>query len=507
MNTGQMVAGLKRDLHGKTHLWKGMKTKWGEITSGELIPAMRGEWISGPKDAVLNGLSTDSRNIDQDQLFLALKGEKYDGHDFITQAVDQGAAGVVMAKGYQPEIPAGKNPVLVAVTDTLRALGDLGNWWRQQHPIPLAAITGTVGKTTTKEMTACILERSSLTLRNEGNLNNLIGLPLTLLLLQEAHQRALLEMGMNRPGEIARLTEIANPDIGLITNVGRAHLEGLGSVEAVARAKTEMLEKISEEAQVILNGDDLTLMKEASRFKRKTITFGLDSAHPIYAKKIRSLGERGVAFELQCFGESRDVLLNVPGVQNVLNALAASAIAFCFEEPLDGIVEGLNRFKGIRGRFTVSHLSKGVTLVDDTYNANPSSLRAAVNTVRELTTDAGRVIVGLGEMLELGDETIPAHLEAGRMVAELGASFFIAMGEHARQMIEGALGQGFPSGKAVVVNSHKDMVRKIEDVMRPGDIILLKGSRRMQLEKVAQGLKEDYPADEQRKEDSSHLSG
>ena len=484
-----------------------MKTKWGEITAGALIPAMRGEWISGPEDAVLSGLSTDSRSIAQDQLFLALKGEKYDGHDFITQAVDQGAAGVVMAKGYHPEIPAGKNPVLMAVTDTLRALGDLGNWWRQQHPIPLAAITGSAGKTTTKEMTACILERSTLTLKNEGNLNNLIGLPLTLLLLQEAHQRALLEMGMNRPGEIARLTEIAHPDIGLITNVGRAHLEGLGSVEAVARAKAEMLEKISKRSQVILNGDDLLLMKEASRFKRKIITFGLGSEHPIYAEKIRSLGEKGIAFELQCFGQSKDVVLNVPGVQNVLNALAASAIAFCFDEPLAGIAEGLSRFKGIKGRFTVSHLSRDVTLVDDTYNANPSSLRAAMDTVRELVTDAGRVIVGLGEMLELGDETVTAHLEAGHMVAELGPSCFMAMGEHARQMIEGAVSKGFPSDKAVVINSHKDMVRKIEDVMRPGDLILLKGSRKMQLEKVAEVLAEDHPADEQKKRKSSRLSG
>lgn len=484
-----------------------MKAEWGEITAGDLIPAMQGEWISGPKNAALNGLSTDSRNVAQDQLFLALKGEKYDGHDFIAQAVDQGAAGAVMEKGYRPEIPAGKRPALMAVPDTLRALGDLGNWWRQKHPIPLVAITGSVGKTTTKEMAACILERSAPTLRNEGNLNNLIGLPLTLLLLQDTHQRALLEMGMNRPGEIARLTEIANPDIGLITNVGKAHLEGLGSVEAVARAKAEMLEKISKNARVILNGDDSLLMKEASRFKRNIITFGLGSEHPIHAKKISSLGEKGIAFELQCFGRSRDVELNVPGVQNVLNALAASAIAICLDEPLAGIAEGLNRFKGMKGRFTVSHLSKDITLVDDTYNANPSSLRAAMDTVRVLATDAGRVIVGLGEMLELGDETVAAHLEAGHMVAELGPSCFMAMGKHARQMIEGAVSKGFPSDKAVLINNHKDMVRKIEDVMRPGNIILLKGSRKMQLEKVAEGLMEDHPADEQRKRTSSCLSG
>ena len=335
----------------------------------------------------------------------------------------------------------------------------------------------------------------------------MIGLPLTLLLLRETHKRALLEMGMNHPGEIARLTEIANPDIGLITNVGRAHLEGLGSVEAVARAKAEMLEKISKEGQVILNGDDILLMKEVSRFKRKFITFGLGSEHPINARKIRSLGEKGIAFELHCFGQSRGVVLNVPGVQNVLNALAASAIALCLDESLAAIAEGLNRFKGIKGRFTVSHLTKNITLVDDTYNANPSSLRAAMNTIRELTTDTNRLIVGLGEMLELGDEAVTAHLEAGHMIAELEPSRFMAMGEHACHMIEGAVSKGFPSDKALLINSHQDMVRKIEKVMRPGDIILLKGSRKMQLEKVAEGLAEGHPADEQMKRKSSRLNG
>jgi UDP-N-acetylmuramoyl-tripeptide--D-alanyl-D-alanine ligase len=248
-------------------------------------------------------------------------------------------------------------------------------------------------------------------------------------------------------------------------------------------------------------------MKEASRFKRNVITFGLGSEHPIYAKKIRSLGEKGMAFELQCFGRSRDIELNVPGVQNVLNALAASAISFCLGESLAGIAEGLSCFKGMKGRFTVSHLSKGVTLVDDTYNANPSSLKAAMDTVRGLATDASRVIVGLGEMLELGDETVTAHLEAGHMVAELGPSCFMAMGKHARQMIEGAVSKGFPSDKTILINRHEDMVRKIKNVMRPGDIILLKGSRKMQLEKVAEGLAEDQPAGEQSKRKSSHLSG
>ena len=473
-----------------------MKAKWGEITAGVLIPVMQGEWVSGPQEAVLGGLSTDSRSIAPGQLFLALKGERFDGHDFVTQAIEQGAAGVVMEKGYRPEIPAGKDPALMAVTDTLKALGDLGNWWRRQHPIPVTVITGSAGKTTTKEMAATILRQNALTLKNEGNLNNLIGLPLTLLLLQDVHRRAVLEMGMNHPGEIARLTEIADPNIGLITNVGRAHLEGLGTIEAVARAKVELLEKISEKGRVILNGDDALLMKEASRFRRDVITYGLERGHPIRAEKIRSLGRKGISFKLQCFGQSESVMLGVPGRQNVLNALAASAIAFCLDESLDRITQGLNRFKGIKGRFTISQLSGDVTLVDDTYNANPSSLKAAMDTVRDLVEDTGRVIVYLGEMLELGEETLVAHLEAGHMVAELGPSCFVAMGEHARQMIEGAVSRGFPADRAVEVSSYEDMVQKIEKVMRTGDLILLKGSRQMRLEKVAESLTNNHPVDE-----------
>ncbi|MDP6179478.1 MAG: UDP-N-acetylmuramoyl-tripeptide--D-alanyl-D-alanine ligase, partial [Desulfatiglandales bacterium] len=256
-----------------------MTAKWGEITAGEIISPIKGELKSGTPGSVFTGLSTDSREINPGQLFWALKGEKYDGHDFVEQAIDKGATGIVIKKGYLLKIPPGRSLVLMKVTDTLKALGDLAGWWRHQHGIPVAAITGSVGKTTTKEMTASILGLGALTLKNKGNFNNLIGLPHTLLALEEVHGRAVLEMGMNRPGEIARLTEIADPDIGLITNVARVHLEGLGNIEGVARAKVEMLDKISKDGQVVLNGDDELLMRVASPFQKKTITYGLGSGH------------------------------------------------------------------------------------------------------------------------------------------------------------------------------------------------------------------------------------
>ena len=462
---------------------------WGEITAGTIIAPIQGELIAGSPEAVISGLSTDSRRIAQGELFWALKGEKYDGHDFVAQAIDKGAAGAVIDKGHRPEISVTRNPVLISVTDTLKGLGDLGNWWRRGHPIPVAAITGSVGKTTTKEMAASILGLHALTLKNEGNLNNLIGLPLTLLLLAKAHQRAVLEMGMNRAGEIARLTEIAEPNMGLITNVGRAHLEGLGDINAVARAKVELLEKMPKESQAILNGDDELLLRTASPFQRKLTTFGLGPENQIRAEKIQSLGKEGTAFDLRFFGRTQPVRLRVPGLQNVFNALAASAVALCLESSPEHIREGLRGFEGIKGRFMISHLPGGVILVDDTYNCNPASLRAALDSARGLVTGEGRLIVGLGEMLELGDETVPAHLEAGNMVAERGAFYFLAMGEHAPQMIEGAVSKGFPKQRATEARSHEEMAQEIGASMNKGDVILLKGSRRMQLEIVAGYLK------------------
>jgi UDP-N-acetylmuramoyl-tripeptide--D-alanyl-D-alanine ligase len=457
---------------------------WGKISAGTIIATIQGELIAGSPEAILSGLSTDSRRIAQAELFWALKGERYDGHDFVTKAIDKGAIGAVIEKGYRPEISATRNPVLISVVDTLKALGDLGNWWRRGHPVPVAAITGSVGKTTTKEMAASILGLKAPTLKNEGNLNNLIGLPLTLLLLEKAHQRAVLEMGMNRPGEIARLTEIAEPDVGVITNVGRAHLEGLGDINAVARAKVELLEKMPEKSQAILNGDDARLLKAASPFQRKLITFGLGPENQIRAEKIESLGEAGTAFDLRFFGQTQKVRLRVPGRQNVFNALAASAVALCLEDSPEHIQEGLQGFQGIKGRFMITQLPGDIILVDDTYNCNPTSLKAALDSARALVAGEGRLIVGLGEMLELGDETIPAHLEAGNMVAERGVFCLLVMGEHAPQMITGAVSKGLPKERAIEATNHEEMAQELGARMRKGDVILLKGSRKMQLEKV-----------------------
>ncbi len=470
-----------------------MAAIWCEITAKEILVPINGNCISGVPESLLTGLSTDSRKIRPGELFWALKGEQYDGHDFALKAIEKGAAGIVVQEGYwNPEWGMGnaefRDVVVISVQDTLSALGDLAGWWRHQHSARVVAITGSTGKTTTKEMVAGVLELGNSTLKNQGNLNNLIGMPLTLLRLEKGHDMAVLEMGMNRAGEIARLTEIADPDVGVITNVGMAHLEGLLDIEGVVKAKAELVQGISAKGRVAVNGDDELLLKTASIFRRDITTFGLGKKNDVRATAIRNFGKEGISFDLEYHGDSLTVRLRTPGLQNVYNALAAATIMFCLDEHAEHIVDGLGKFEGIKGRFTVRHLNKNIVLVDDTYNANPLSLKAAIDSVDALIDKGEKLIVGLGEMMELGNAAAAAHEEAGRMVAKLEPDCFVAIGEHAPEMAEGAVEAGIPRNRAKVVKTHDEMVRTIRDEMREGCLIFLKGSRKMALEKVVEGL-------------------
>ncbi len=472
-----------------------MSIKWGDITVNEVISPLKGELIHGNPRLPISGISTDSRELPAGVMFFALKGEKFDGHDFALKAVERGASCIVVDKEYSINIPSGAYAAVIKVSDTLQALGDLASWWRHQFNVQVAAITGSAGKTTTKEMTAGILELGSPTLKNKGNLNNLIGLPLTVFRLEDKTRRMVLEMGMNRPGEIGRLTEIADPDVGLITNIGKAHLEGLGDIAGVARAKAELLERISPQARVILNGDDDLLMKEASRFKREVMTFGLRPENDVRAEAVKNLGKGGVSFELRYREKSLQSLICLPGLHNIFNALAAASIAFSMGESFESIDAGLRSYDGLNGRFKSVSLADNVTLVDDTYNSNPSSLKAALYSVKEMAAGGKRLIVGLGEMLELGDETVPAHIEAGWMAAEAGASWLFAMGDHSEEIKAGATGNGLAPERVFRVETHEEMIQRIGDVLKPGDIILLKGSRRIGLDSVARGLEERCPGE------------
>jgi UDP-N-acetylmuramoyl-tripeptide--D-alanyl-D-alanine ligase len=460
------------------------------LSAEDLLLPLQGELLKGSQARSFSGISTDSRTIGEGELFWALKGETFDGHTFVKEAIRKGAAGAVVNKDWTPDGPLNTRVSLIGVRDTLKALGDLARRWRRRFEARVAAITGSGGKTTTKEMTYAILSLEGLTLKNEGNFNNLIGLPLSLFLLDKTHRYAVLEMGMNRPGEIGRLTEIADPDIGLITNVGRAHLEGVGSIEGVAKAKVELLERMAPRSLAILNGDDRILMQAAAAIRKKPVTFGQGLHNPVRAEKIQNLGREGFSFDLCWEGKSIPVRLKVPGFHNVYNALAAAAIALSMDVSTDRVQEGLSRFEGIKGRFKVVPLPDGSILIDDTYNSNPSSLRVALESIKAIAPQGRRIIVGLGEMLELGEETEASHVEAGELVAETGADWLVTLGDHAPEMIQGALGKGFRLERVIRVKDHEEMGAKILELMKPGDLVFLKASRRIGLDRVADRLKE-----------------
>ena len=297
---------------------------------------------------------------------------------------------------------------------------------------------------------------------------------------------------MNHKGEIARLTEIADPDAAAILNIGMAHLEDLGDMDGVAEAKTEMIGHSSPDATIILNGDDEILMKHAARFHRPHVQFGLEDGNDVRAIHIRQHGSTGIGFNLVFEGNIWPVHLRVSGIHNVKNALAAAAIAFSLKEPADHIVRGLDTFEGVKGRFQNIPLEEEILLIDDTYNANPSALRAALQSALPLVPKDGRLLVGLGDMLELGEAAILAHREAGGRIARSGASWFFVMGSHAKQVKEGAVAAGMPSSRAVISKTHEELTATLIQKLKPKDVILLKGSRKMQFEKVSEGLQSRF---------------
>jgi UDP-N-acetylmuramoyl-tripeptide--D-alanyl-D-alanine ligase len=468
-----------------------MCAEWGKITVRELQSAIGGNLVFGLKDMPVNGLSTDTRKIAKGEFFIALKGEHFDGHDFLQEAISAGAAGIIVENNrLESAAISAKTVTLITVSSTLNALGDLALWWRRQWGKELISITGSNGKSTTKEMTASILSKEVATIKTPGNFNNLIGLPLTILSLTSLHKTAVLEMGMNRPGEIRRLTQIANPDIGVITNISGAHLEGLGDLSGVIKAKAELLEGMREGAVAVLNGDDEATKKLIPAFQGSIIQFGLGRMNDVRAENIRSNGDTARVFDIVFEKQRIPVCINIPGAHNIMNALAAAAVGHCLSVSNESIINGLAEFKPLNGRFQVVSLNRGLKLIDDTYNANPSSLHAAIREIKVLKK-AG-LLVGLGEMMELGKEASLLHVNAGELVGGSGVKFFVAIGRHGEQLIEGALKGGLSKAQTCLVTNHDEMFHMIKTKVSNGDIIFLKGSRAMALDKVAQAIKDHF---------------
>ena len=418
-------------------------------------------------------VATDSRQVAASSLFFALRGPKHDAHAYVGQALRAGAAAAVVER-----IPDGVTASsCFVVPDTLRALGDLAHWSREYVAgLQVLAITGSNGKTTTKEMVAAVCEeatrdRPGAVLKTAGNQNNLVGLPLTLLRMTGDESLAILEMGMNQPGEIARLTEIARPDAGVITNIAAAHLEGLGSLDGVAAAKGELFGGMRDDATICVNVDDERVVRVAARFRGRRIEFG--SGAEIRASDVVDRGLDGFSMRLHAGADSESVDLAFAGVHNLHNALAATALSRALGLSLPTIAAGLAVARPAAMRMEVIHLDRGVVVINDSYNANPASMIAGL---RALRASRGRSWAVLGEMRELGGHSVRLHREVGAEAARLGIEFLVAVGPQSGEIAGGARSVG---GVTAVYecDDAAAAAKLVAADLRPGDVVLVKGSR------------------------------
>jgi murE/murF fusion protein len=453
-------------------------------------------FFSGNKAMTFKNVSTDSRTIQKGNLFVALKGENFDGSKFVEKAIASGAAGVLVNDTFTPREKYLSSVPHLLVRDTLFALGEMAATRRSwDNDLRVVALTGSSGKTTVKEMTGAILSQNHNVLKTEGNFNNLIGLPLTLLQLKPEHEIAVLEMGMNRPGEIARLTEIADPDIACIINVQEAHLEGLGDIWGVAKAKNELFAGLKPEGKVAVNLDDQIVTSLAEKLSQEKIFFGCNPQAFIRATDIQSRGQDGMAFTLHIGTKTRQATIKGLGKHNVTNSLAAAAITYGLGLDIDEITSGLSAFRPYDKRACVEELNKSILVLNDSYNANPASMFAALNTLAELKKGR-RAVAVLGDMLELGSKSDEAHATLGRQVHTLHIDFLAAFGSQAENMVSSARDEGMAPSAAKSFSSKNDLVSWVLELMREkeiasGDWILIKGSRGMRMEEVLELLRKN----------------
>ncbi|GEA15017.1 UDP-N-acetylmuramoyl-tripeptide--D-alanyl-D-alanine ligase [Moorella sp. E308F] len=450
--------------------------------AGEICAAVQGRLVGGEVTTTVRGASTDSRSIKPGMLFIALKGERFDGHDFIGAALAAGAAAAI-GEHFPAEIVAGRQPeqVLIQVEDTLKALQRLAAFHRQKNfNGPLIAVTGSSGKTTTKNLVAAVLSSGMKVLKTPGNFNNEIGLPLTLLSLSPEHETAVVEMAMRGRGEIAALCAIARPTMGIITNIGTAHLERLGSVANIAAAKGELLAALPPGGVAILNGDDEWCRKLAATCPCRVIFYGIRSQADVMARDITVLGAQGTIFTA-VFPEAEIRLqIPVPGLHNVYDTLAALAAGYTLNLAPDTMTAGLKNWPAENLRQEMRPGPGGCLVFNDAYNANPESMQAALQVLAALP---GRKVAVLGDMRELGPMAPALHREVGRFAAGLGLFRLVTVGELAREIAAGAIAAGMPPGQVFSCASHREAVGHLLD-LGAGDVVLFKGSRLAGMEQV-----------------------
>ncbi|MGH7250452.1 MAG: UDP-N-acetylmuramoyl-tripeptide--D-alanyl-D-alanine ligase, partial [Nitrospiraceae bacterium] len=468
------------------------------FTVGEVVEITGARVCSGQDQrrprVGIRRVCTDSRDARPGDLFVALKGERFDGHQFVEAARQRGAIGLVVENRSGitsvAKSQASGRPVLLAVPDTLLAYQQLAAHHRRRFRIPVVAVTGSNGKTTAKDMVAHVLSERWTVLKTEGNLNNRIGVPQTLLGLRPRHQAAVVEMGVDHQGQTTRLAEIARPTVGLITNIGPDHLEFFGTVEASARAKGELLDLLPPDGAAVLNADDAHFGYLASRTRCRVVSFGLSRTAEVRATEVVADPRRGTTFRLTLPGRTRRarVILRAHGAHNLSNALAAAAVGHCLALSGAVIARGLARFRPATMRSQVRRW-RDLRIINDCYNANPASMKAAIDMLIHLGA-GGRTIAVLGDMLELGPKSPALHREVGAYLAERGVGHLILCGMLGRGFADGAREAGMPPDRVQEAPDAMAAAVTLTSMIRAGDVILVKGSRGMRMERVIEALTE-----------------
>ena len=461
------------------------------LIAGDVAAAVGGRLVSGSASMPIGPVSIDSRSIAAGDFFIAIRGERFDGHRFVGAALERGAIGALV-DDLASVGQVSTNVVVIEAGDTTTALQDLARHVRRGSGARVVAITGSAGKTTTKELCAELLSSRFRVFRNKGNLNNHIGLPLSLLELRAGPEAAVVELGMNHPGEIRTLVSIANPDVRVWTNVGDAHIGFFESAEAIADAKAEILDEAEPQHVLVANADDRRVMSRVRGFRGRTVTFGIQTEADVRATNVRMLGLDGLRASVQTPSGPFQLSTPLLGFGNLSNVLAATAVAVTFDVPLDAIASRAATFRAAHHRGELVRLPGGVTLIDDSYNSSPSALGRALEIVGAATGSARKIAV-LGEMLELGAHADALHRESGRAAQTAGLDCLVVVGgPAAKQLAEGAAEAGMPARSIVFVADRAQAIAEVLTRVRAGDLVLVKGSRGIGLDAVVERLKAEY---------------
>jgi UDP-N-acetylmuramoyl-tripeptide--D-alanyl-D-alanine ligase len=457
-----------------------------ELRTDEIAEKVRGTIVQGPPSLTFREFNIDSRLTKPGELFFAIVARR-NGHDYVSAAAERGAKGAVISQAIHI---SDDRFALIRVGDTLEALQTLAGRVLADHPLKVVGITGSIGKTTTKEFTAALLAAHFTVLKSEGNFNNRIGLALTLLRLEKRHQAAVLEMGMSAPGEIKALTGIAPPDVVVITNINPVHLEFLKTMENIAGAKKEILDGMKRGGTAVLNGDDLFIRKISESFKEKKVSFGFSEGCDIQARNLKSLGYDGIGFDLKYGREERAIRFPFLTESYVSNLLAALGVAFAFSLPLAKVEKSIQKMRPFTNRGILLRLGHKIMMIDDSYNSNPKALESALRNLA--TLPAKRKVAVLGDMLELGEATSSFHKEAGRQVVLSGWGLLVTVGPLSLHIADGAITSGMSPERIFSFQDSEEAAKHITGLLQDGDLVLVKGSRGIRTEKIMEKIKNTF---------------